>query len=54
MKYKVYTKQINADAFVVEAKNKLRAKQLARIEWDNNCGFEVESIEEMSSRSSQD
>ena len=46
-KYKVYTKQINADAIEVEALNEYQARWLAQKIWEDNYGFEVKSVEDI-------
>ena len=45
-KYIVYTRQINADAFEIIAKDKDEALEKAKKLWNQNYGFEITSFEE--------
>lgn len=45
IRFTVYTKQINADAFDVEAKDFEDARQKAKALWQQNYGFEAQNIE---------
>lgn len=46
-KYRVYFKQINADYYDVEAKNKTEAKTKATWHWIGDNSAEVDSIEKL-------
>ena len=46
MKYRVYTQQVNADVFEVEAETRPEAISEAEKQWNDSYGFEIRCVEE--------